>query len=97
MSYTSTKANTHLLSCPEFLNEEYKSEKLRAKRMKTESTLDTTVKNMEQYDLSFASLRDKLSSPSDKGDIAKLLGIPSSIDTALCDQVAVFVHEKNVS
>ena len=43
VSYTSTKATTHLLSCPEFSNEEYKSEKLRAKRMKIESTLDTTV------------------------------------------------------
>ena len=32
--YTSTKANTHLLSCPEFSNEEYNSEKLRAKKVK---------------------------------------------------------------
>ena len=55
ISYTSTKANTHLLTCPEFSNEEYKSEKLRAKRVKIETTLDTTVKNLEEYDSSFAA------------------------------------------
>ena len=92
ISYTSTKANTHLLSCTEFSNEEYKSEKLRAKKVKKESTLDTTVKNMEQYDLSFASLRDKISSPSNKGNIAKLLGTSTSADTTLCAQAVFFVH-----
>ena len=47
---------------------------------------------MEQYDLSFASLRNKISSPSNKGNIAKLLGMPTSADTALCAQAAFFVH-----
>lgn len=89
--YTSTKANTHLLSYPEFSNEEYKAEKLRAKKVKKES-IGYDCKNMEQYDLSFASLQDKTSSSSNKGNIAKLLGMLTSADTVLCAQAVFFVH-----
>lgn len=42
--------------------------------------------------MNFAAQRDKLSLSSNKGNTAKLLGIPASADTSICAQVAFFVH-----
>ena len=48
-----------------------------------ESTLGTTVKNIEQYDLNFVAQREKSSLPPNIWNITKPLGMLSCTDTAL--------------